>query len=220
MTPGSWPNPPHPDEYALSFDRAREKRVLVVPALFDEANKLRHFTVEVVRALDRGGVDSFLPDLPGTNESLAPLPDQTLGSWRDAMTAAASHFGATNVLTIRGGALVAPGDLNTLQYAPVGGPTLLRGLLRARVMADREAGTESTRDGLLELARENGITLAGYELGAAMVSQLEDCEPPESATPPIKQGEVGGAGLWLRAEPDHDAEQAEALAKIVLERLA
>ena len=33
-------------EYALSFDRARSDRLLVIPALFDEANRLRRLTVD------------------------------------------------------------------------------------------------------------------------------------------------------------------------------
>jgi hypothetical protein len=31
----------------------------------------------------------------------------------------------------------------------------------------------------------------------------------------IAQADVGGAGLWLRAEPAHSAEQADALAATV-----
>ena len=100
----SWPGPDG-EELAVALDRSRERRVLVLPALFDEANKLRHFTVEVMRLLDTAGIDTFLPDLPGCNESLALLDRQTLGGWRDAAALAARHFGATQVLTFRGGAL-------------------------------------------------------------------------------------------------------------------
>ena len=66
--------------------------MLILPALFDEANKLRHFTVEVMRRLDAAGIDSFLPDLPGCNESRAPLETQTLTGWREAAEAAAGLF--------------------------------------------------------------------------------------------------------------------------------
>ena len=103
----AWPAPDG-EEYALAFDRGREHRLLILPALFDEANKLRHFTVEVMRGLDRAGLDCFLPDLPGCNESLAPLDGQTLVGWREAAGAAAEHHRATHVLTIRGGGLCAP----------------------------------------------------------------------------------------------------------------
>jgi len=96
----AWPCPGG-EEYALAFDRNRPKRVLVLPAWFDEGNKLRHFTVEVMRRLDGAGVDSFLPDLPGCNESLAPLEQQTLQSWRAEAAEAAWFFSATHVLAIR-----------------------------------------------------------------------------------------------------------------------
>src|SRR5690606_7125640 len=94
--------------YALAFDHGRSARLLVLPALFDEANKLRHFTVEVMRRLDRAGIDCFLPDLPGCNESLAPLEAQTLTGWREAAGKAANRFAATHALTVRGSALCAP----------------------------------------------------------------------------------------------------------------
>src|SRR6187402_1408447 len=126
----AWPGPDG-DEYALAFDRGRERRLLVLPTLFDEANKLRHFTVEVMRRLDVAGIDAFLPDLPGCNESLAPLERQTLAGWRQSAEAAAGHFGTTHVLSVRGGALCEPDTLPVVRYAPVTGEALLRGLLRA-----------------------------------------------------------------------------------------
>ena len=107
---------------ALVFDQLRRWRLLIVPALFDEANRMRRFTVEVMRRLDGAGIDSFLIDLPGCNESLAPLEDQTPESWRQAVTAAAAHFRASHVLGIRGGALLMPPELPGWRYAPVKAP--------------------------------------------------------------------------------------------------
>jgi hypothetical protein len=210
-----WPGPDG-DEYALAFDRGREARVLVVPALFDEANKLRHFTVEVMRSLDAGGFDAILPDLPGCNESLAPLEEQSLLQWRTATEAAASHFAATHYLAIRGGALVTP-TLPGLRYAPATGSSILRAMLRARIIASKEAGREENREALLEQGRASSLELAGYRLGPQMIRQLETAEPNGGvALANIAQAEIGGASLWLRAEPDHDAEQAHALAAIVV----
>ena len=83
---------------ALAFDQFRRWRLLIVPALFEESNRMRRFTVEVMRRLDNAGVDSFLPDLPGCNESLQLLQDQTPHSWRTAVAAAAVHFRASHVL--------------------------------------------------------------------------------------------------------------------------
>lgn len=211
----SWPGPDG-DELAIAFDRGRERRVLVLPALFDEANKLRHFTVETMRRLDAAGFDSILPDLPGCNESLAPLETQSLQAWRDAAEAAAQHFAATHVLAIRGGALCAPAELPAWRYAPATGASILRAMLRARVLASKEAGLEETREELLARGKESGLELAGYRLGAAMIRELDKAEPAGGAAlANIAQADLGGAGLWLRAEPDHDPAQADALAALL-----
>lgn len=200
----------------MAFDRGRERRVLVLPALFDEASKLRHFTIEVMRRLDAAGVDAILPDLPGCNESLAPLEAQTLQGWREAAETAAGHFGATHALAIRGGALCAPAELPAWRYAPATGASILRAMLRARVIASKEAGVEETREGLLEKGRQAGLELAGYRLGAEMIREFELAEPSGgTALANIAQADLGGAGLWLRAEPAHDPAQAAALAAIV-----
>lgn len=209
----TWPAPTGKPELALVCDRGRKARVLVLPALFDEANKLRHFTVELLRLMDQGGADCLLPDLPGCNESTQALDGQTVVQWQAAALAAARHFGATNVLAIRGGALLAP-PLPGWRYAAITGESLLRALLRARVLASKEAGLAETRDDLLAKGREAGLELAGYRLGAGMIAGLEVAQPADLAD--IAQGQLGGAGLWLRAEPDHNPEQAAALAALVL----
>jgi hypothetical protein len=211
----AWPSPAG-EEYALTFDEGRAHRVLVLPAWFDESNKLRHFTVEVMRRLDGAGIDSFLPDLPGCNESLAPLQAQTLANWRVEAAKASAWVAATHVLTVRAGAMIAPDTLPGWRYAPVAGASQLRGLLRARVLAAREAGRDEDRDALLAEGRERGLDLGGYRLGAAMLAELEAAELASSGIQrDVAQGDLGGGGLWLRAEPDHDPRQADALAAII-----
>lgn len=50
-----------------------------------------------------------------------------------------------------------------------------------------------------------------------MVGELEvTTQPDPSALADIDQAQLGGAGLWLRAEPDEDAQQADTLAQIIL----
>ncbi|RPF68837.1 hypothetical protein [Aurantiacibacter spongiae] len=220
MRPATWAPSSGSAEYLLRFDRQRERRALVVPALFDEGHKLRHFTVEIMRRLDRAGIDSLLPDLPGLNESLAPLGEQSLDRWRTAIAALARESGVTHVVTLRAGALIDPGVLPGLCYAPVRGETILRALLRARILADREAGHDTSRETLLAHARREGCTLAGFELGPAMIAQLETAAPPRPPAHQVTQSDLPGPGLWLRAEPAHDAAQADALAAIVAERFA
>jgi hypothetical protein len=209
------------EELLVSFDRSRPVRVLICPAWFDEANKLRRFTVEVMRRLDKAGIDSFLPDLPGCNESLAPLEEQTLAGWKTGMASAAQLFRATHVLTIRAGALLAPAHLPGWRYAPQSGPKTLRGMIRARTIAAREAGREEKAEALMALGRSEGLVLGGWSLGAAMIRALAEAEPQRAeGQSEIAQSVLGGAGLWLRAEPGEDPRQSAALAAIVSEASA
>lgn len=205
------------DECALTFETGRAKRLLVLPALFDEANKLRRFTAEVMRRCDLSGIDCILPDLPGCNESLQPLKYQTLPHWREATSAAIAHFEPTHILTIRAGALLDPGTLPGWRLAKTGGKQTLRAMLRARTIAAKEAGLEESTAGLQRMGRDSGIELAGWHLGPAMFGELEDAAPRETTRlTDIALADLGGVGaLWLRAEPDEDPEQADALAAIV-----
>jgi len=216
-----WPCPTHDgavrNEAALVFDRGRAARLLVIPPLFDEANKLRRQIVEVMRRLDGAGIDAILPDLPGCNESVAPLAKQTLEGWRKGTAAAAEHFRATGVLTIRGGAMLRPAGLPGWDYAPQDGVKILRAMIRARIIASREAGTEETREQIEAQGRADGVTLAGWHLGPQMFAALETAQVSirEDGVTAIDQETVGGRPLWLRAEPDYDAKQADALAAII-----
>ncbi len=217
---GTWPCPAADkttaQEYAVSFDSSRTKRLLILPALFDEANRLRRLTVEVMRRLDGAGIDSFLPDLPGCNESLADFSQLTLADWASAMVAAARHFRASHVLAIRGGALVVPQSLPGWRYAPANGATILRQMLRIRMLAAREAGREETQGSLIEQGLVEGLELAGYRLSPAMIAALQSATPPEETDQSIiGQDMLGGSPLWLRAEPDEDREQADALAAVL-----
>lgn len=202
----------------MSFDTQRARRLLIIPALFDEANKLRRLTISVMRLLDEAGIDSALPDLPGCNESRAPLHAQTLPGWRAGIAEASRQFGATHILAIRAGALLAPANLPGWRYSPLTGAKLLNGLLRAQVFAARESGRRETREQLLDHARRDGVTLGGWELGAQLVCELEDALPrPAPLQSEIGQERIGEAGLWLRAEPGESSAQASALAGLIVE---
>lgn len=208
----TWSAPGGSEEYALAFGQNNGPRLLILPAWFDESNKLRHFTVEVMRALDRLGIASILPDLPGCNESAATLAEQNLASWHASASHAAEELECSHMLTLRAGASNAP-DLPGWAYAPLAPKSALRALLRARIIASKEAGRDEKREQLLERGKTEGLELAGYRLGAAMIAQLADGElPQQSKLIEISQSDLGGAGLWLRMEPDHDPVQAEALA--------
>lgn len=202
-------------------DGGAKARLLIIPALFDEANKLRRFTVAVMQRLAASGIACFLPDLPGCNESLLPLDQQTPGDWQMAMEGAARHFACSHMLAIRGGALAAPRALPGWHYAPVAGASQLRQMLRARILAAREAGQSETQDSLLERGRTLGLELAGYRLGADFIGEFGGLVAQTGDhVQIITQDRLGAPGLWLRPEPGEDAAQADALAAIIAVALA
>lgn len=158
----------------------------------------------------------MLPDLPGCNESLAPLEHQTFDHWRECAVSAMAHFRPTHVLAIRGGALLDTGNLPGWRFAPVNGRSVLRSMLRARAISAKEAGRDETLEGLQAIARQDGIELAGWRLGAQFFTELEQAIPPEvTRLVDLGLADVGGSALWLRAEPDEDPEQADAVAAII-----
>lgn len=198
-------------EYAFLVGQDARQRLLIVPALLDEGHRLRRLCVDVMRRLAGAGIGAILPDLPGTNESQVNLPSLTLADWAAAARAAARHFDATHVLAVRGGGLIVPPGLPGWRYGAVTGASQLRTLLRARVLASREARREESSEALLHAGLEHGLELAGYRLGAAMIRQLQ-AAAPEPVLPEIGHDLLGGSPLWLRAEPDASAAQADALA--------
>ena len=215
----AWPSPKGA-ELALEWKGNSSYRILILPALLDEANKLRHFTVEVARRIHGSGHGVILPDLPGQNESLLSQYDQTLVQWREAAAVAANHFGATHVLTVRGGAILAP-DLPGWRYASHSPSSQLRNLLRAKILSAREAGRFETSEALMKRGIAWGLNLGGFDLSGEMVAQLANLQlQPTEKQREIGQTDIGGAGLWLRPEPAFDSSQADTLAAIVAMELA
>jgi len=208
-------------EMALSFSANRRWRVLICPALFEEAHRLRHFTVEVMRGLDAAGIDSFLPDLPGLNESRHDLALFDLDDWRAALAAAAQRFEATHVLALRGGGLIVPADLPGWLYGAVIGESLIKTMLRARQLASRESGKAELASTLLLQGEAEGLSLCGYDLPGKMLRQIGQARPAARADLVVlDQARLGGAPLWLRAEAGHDPAQAKALVGAIAGTLA
>jgi len=207
-------------EHLLRIEPAGAPRatVLILPPLFDEANRLRRTLVLAMRALAADGFAAVLPDLPGQNESLVAPDAVDLTQWQDALAdVAASLDGPVVVASVRGGALIdhRAKAVAWWRLAPVGGASLLRTMMRARVAADREAGIESSLDSLQEAAKTAPLLLAGNALSPTMVAQLGSAEAqPVEPLRSIGLGADGIAGtpLWLRAEPGEDAAMASAIA--------
>lgn len=204
------------EEAALVFDKGREHRLLVIPPLFDEANKFRRQLVEIMRRLDLSGIDSVLPDLPGTGDSLLPHAEVTLAGLRKAAQAACEDFRITHCFCVRTGAMYSPSSLPGWRYAPIAGRNSLRSLLRARTLAAQERGESETTADLEAQGKASGLVAGGWHIGPELFAALGAEKLPH--TPQmvdIDHETVGGSPLWLRAEPDEDPEQADALAAIM-----
>lgn len=213
--------PPTP-EHILRVAPAGAQRatVLFVPPLFEEANRTRRTLGLAVRALAANGFAALLPDLPGQNESLVPLERVDLATWQNALAdVAASIDGPLIIAALRGGALIDAHAKATAWWrlAPVGGASLLRTLLRARVAADREAGLTSSLDSQQAESATAPLLLAGNLLSLAMIAQLGAAEiqpvaPLRTVTLGSGADAIAGTPLWLRAEPGEDAAMAAAIA--------
>ena len=197
-------------------------RILFVPPLFDEANRLRRTLVMTMRALAQLGYDSLLPDLPGQNDSLILTQDVTLRDWRDALrVVAAAEDAPVLIASWRGGALIddaADCAVGWWRMSPVAGASLVKTMLRTRIAGEKEAGRSVTSDDLrAQIAAEGVGELGGNMLSAAMLDMLDAATaaavtPLRQVQPGVGDGKVTGSALWLRAEPGEDAAMAQAMA--------
>lgn len=219
------------EEYCLAFDRKRTGRVMLIAPLFDEANRTRRLLVATMRHLDAIGVDSFLPDLPGQNESRIAQQDADPALWREALAACAAEHGISHVASLRGGALVDhfQGAERVWRLAPAKGAQLLRTMIRTRIASDKESGISASSSDLMDEARAQGIELAGNMLSPAMIAGLEQSVPEERLPVHLARLEgdsqsadshIPGSPLWLRAEPGEDPAMAEAMARDIAGWLA
>ncbi len=207
-------------EQILRIDPAGVPRatILIIPPLFEEANRTRRTLVLAMRALAADGFAAVLPDLPGQNESLVPLAHVDLDRWQEALAKVATAVvGPVIMASVRGGALIDHQAQAAAWWrlAPVGGASLLRTLMRTRVSADREAGLTSSLETLQEQAQTAPLLLAGNLLSPAMVGGLGTSEA--QAVAPLRSiglgaGGIAGTPLWLRAEPGEDSAMAAAIA--------
>lgn len=203
------------DEFCLSFGGDSDSRILIIPPLFDEMNRVRRVLLSAMRGLAGRGVGSLLIDLPGCNESLVKLEKHSLDSWRAAVAACAEQLDSTHVASFRGGALV--DDLPELPHwrlASAKGSSLLKTMIRTRIAGEKEAGRSLTEAELLAQAETGSVELAGNLLGPDMVAQLQSAVPaPLPNCVERKLGEdIIGSPLWLRAEPQDDPDFAAAIA--------
>lgn len=211
-------------ELCLCAASASSRRVMIVPPLFDEMNRMRKMLVDVMRSLETMDIGSFLPDLPGSNESLIALEQITMSDWQNAVQACARQHEISHVASFRGGALVVAGMQTASHwiFSPVKGATILRTMMRTRVAADREAGLTTSLADLTAQAKTGSIELAGNILGSELFAQLNAAEIPDMKDQRIirlesdgkpADAQIPGSALWLRAEPDDDPAMSKAIAR-------
>lgn len=217
------------EELCLRAGHDCEYQILLIPPLFDEMNRTRQVLVDVMRRLEERGIGSFLPDLPGTNESLFPRPEAKLSIWREALGNCRNAIGSNAfVAGFRGGCLIddlAP-DMPHWRLSPVDGKRLLRTMMRTRIASEKEAGITTTLNDLSAQAADETLNLAGNAISPQMFTELQNATTASLASvrqvrlnsdPKPADGRIAGSALWLRAEPDSDPELAEAISRDIAE---
>lgn len=184
-------------EAMLRFGPTDGPVIAVALPMFEEANRLRTFTVRLLRALADRDIASILPDVPGQGESLIPTNAATLANMRAAFSAVPADFS----FAIRSGALIDSGPRTArAHFAPQQGTALLHELNRIR-------------------ATGSGVAFAGNMLSDALLNELANATTPELAhilryesDAKPADAKFPGAPLWRRAEPGDDLSLVTALA--------
>lgn len=191
--------------------------LLILPPLFEEANRMRRILVQVMRGLSEGGIGSALPDLPGTNDSLVATVDARFENWGAAVAALADTLPRPLLtVAVRGGALLdgfAQADARW-RLAPESGKRLLRDMIRATAL------TGGVKAGELETqARTAPTRLAGNLIHPELFIALDaaQAEAVEARVAVIGEtlGEsdvtFDGSPPWRRAEPEDDTALVRAM---------
>lgn len=179
-------------------------------------NFTRSFVVDIARELSANGVGCWIPDLPGTGESLRALPTIRLADWREAARLAGEYVATAtgrtpHVVSIRGGTLL-DGDIKAAswcRYAPVAGEAVIRHLDRTQLISNRKTDRQATDKSRTDL-------VAGYALSAALRDDLRSAMV--ATTEPAKLIHLAGdeVGPWRRAEPGRDRALAATLVAEIL----
>lgn len=200
--------------------------ILLVPPLFDEANKLRRLMTRMMILLAQNhGIAALLPDLPGTLESERALSAMDLEQWREALTAVIDRHGpVTHCAALRAGCSIAAlsSPLPQWHLAPITAWQQLRTLARAQLVSERETGAATrSQDAILDDILTNGGHLVGYDISAALANNLLTAANNDVQAAHIVQlarddkaadSHITGTPLWLRTEPDKDEAMAAAMA--------
>ncbi len=187
----------------LSFGPDGKNPIVVLAPLFEEANRLRHFIVEMMRMLATEGIATCLPDLPGQGDSMVPSEDARVADWHEAIAALSPRA----TIAFRGGALLDAHAVDRWRFAPETGARLLRDMVRSTALTSGEKAGE-----LAARAAHETVMLAGNALSPELYATLERAVP-EAVARTLRldddageaDARVAGSPLWRRAEPGDDA---------------
>lgn len=196
-------------EAVLRFGPQDAAPLLILPPLFEEANRTRQFLVTVMRRLADSGIATALPDLPGCNDSPVATVDARFENWRSAVAELVARLRPCAVAAFRGGALL-DGAVDTVprwRLAPESGARVVRDMVRSTAMGsgvkasvlEARARTEPTRlaGNLLHPALYTVLEIAIVEGSARTVRLTDDAGDADAR--------IDGSPLWRRAEPGTDA---------------
>jgi hypothetical protein len=201
-------------EFMLAYGPQDGPQLLVLQPLFEEMNRCRAMIAGICRTLAERGIGSWLPDLPGTGESLRALDtvgwDDWLGATEAAATLIREETGAVPVtLAIRGGALLDhKAGPKRLRLAPTTGRSLLSDLRRSALAS----GSDPAHP-------------AGYTLAPVLADALGSAEPVSdgdvrtlrlASDDRPADHRIEGTPLWRRPEPMTD----EAMEAAIVEEIA
>lgn len=203
-------------ETMLRMGAGEGPTVLILPPLFEEANRMRFVLAGVMRALEEAARDdgfSFAtvqPDLPGTGESTVATVDARFDDWAAAVAAVAATLPRPVLtLAVRGGALLdqyAGADARW-RLAPESGARLLRDMLRATALSSSEKVGD-----IEHRARSTPTLLAGNMIHPDLYASLDDALPDVGANvrtaslddQTAHDVKIDGTLIWRRVEPGSD----------------
>jgi pimeloyl-ACP methyl ester carboxylesterase len=189
-------------------------QIILIPPLFEEANRLRKTLVDVLRGLEARGFGVTLPDLPAMGESLIAYSESTVQDWGAALAALAEERRRKGQKVImaafRGGALIdsaAPSD-GIWRLSQETGERLLRDISRMIMARANYAKGDNPYDE------------AGYALPLGLIDALEQAVPqPAMKLRSVRltndsaeaDARIAGSPLWRRSEPEEDIELTAAI---------
>jgi len=196
-------------EFMLSYGPQDGPQLLVLQPLFEEMNRCRAMIAGLCRALAGRGIGCWLPDLPGTGESLRALDTLTWEDWLAAVeTAAATVREGTGtapaVLAIRGGALLDHrAGSKRLRLAPTTGRSLLSDLRRSALASGSDPAHPAGYTVSPALAEALGAAAPSLDGEIRTLRLASDDRPADHR--------IEGMPLWRRPEPETDRDMETAL---------